>query len=294
MYRHGIRTLAKLTALSPLTLRAWEARHRVVAPVRDPRGHRLYSSADIRRLLLLARAVRGGHRIGDLVDSTNAQLQRLLEQARRGQPRRRSWGLAGRLLEAVERYDLDAVVAAVDSALAGLPPLDAVQDVLAPALEEVGERWRQGRLSVAQERLLSQTVQRALQHALHQAGGEGERLLCATLSGEPHSNGALLMAYLASALGFRAHFLGPELPPEELRRLLLQTGARAALLGVVEDAAAQALPAALATLTDGLPAGVQVLIGGRASAQLARVELPPACRLLGSCEALFEYLLEFD
>ena len=42
-----IRILAEKTGVNSITLRAWERRYGLLKPKRDPKGHRLYSQADI-------------------------------------------------------------------------------------------------------------------------------------------------------------------------------------------------------------------------------------------------------
>ena len=49
--RHPIRVVAQRTGLTPATLRAWERRYRVVEPSRSEGGQRLYSDADVERLV---------------------------------------------------------------------------------------------------------------------------------------------------------------------------------------------------------------------------------------------------
>ncbi|MBV8742827.1 MAG: MerR family transcriptional regulator, partial [Sinobacteraceae bacterium] len=54
--RFPIRTVAALTGVKPITLRAWERRYGVIRPARTRTGHRLYSHGDIeqiRRVLAL-------------------------------------------------------------------------------------------------------------------------------------------------------------------------------------------------------------------------------------------------
>lgn len=59
------------------TLRAWEQRHRAVQPATSAAGHRLYSAADVQRVLLLRQLSARGHAIGSLAPLGSAQLQRL-------------------------------------------------------------------------------------------------------------------------------------------------------------------------------------------------------------------------
>src|SRR3954467_13187821 len=56
-----IRTVASLTGVKAITLRAWERRYGLIRPERTRKGHRLYSHADIEQIrkvpTLLARGV---------------------------------------------------------------------------------------------------------------------------------------------------------------------------------------------------------------------------------------------
>src|ERR1700761_9533262 len=45
--RFPIRTVALLTGVKAITLRAWERRYGLIRPLRTPKGQRLYSHADV-------------------------------------------------------------------------------------------------------------------------------------------------------------------------------------------------------------------------------------------------------
>ena len=45
--QYPIRTVAAITGVNPVTLRAWERRYKLIKPLRTPKGHRLYSQTDI-------------------------------------------------------------------------------------------------------------------------------------------------------------------------------------------------------------------------------------------------------
>jgi DNA-binding transcriptional MerR regulator len=58
---YPIRTVATMTGIKPVTLRAWETRYGLLHPLRTESGHRLYSDRDIetiqRALALRARGI---------------------------------------------------------------------------------------------------------------------------------------------------------------------------------------------------------------------------------------------
>ncbi|MDZ7855394.1 MerR family transcriptional regulator [Sphaerotilus sp.] len=153
--------VARMTGIAVATLRVWERRYRVVAPPQSPTGHRLYSSANVRRLGLIRALIDRGHAIGTLAGMDDAALQRLLmaatpadlspaESSRPDRPERGdpaagwSGGLAvaapDLVLWALGRT-LPAAVAEQASRLPGTPRLQAWSE-LAQAEQEV-ERYPQ-------------------------------------------------------------------------------------------------------------------------------------------------------
>lgn len=63
-YRSG--AVARMVRIPVSTLRIWERRYQVVGPTLTDSGHRLYSGADVERLLLIKQLVDLGHAIGSL------------------------------------------------------------------------------------------------------------------------------------------------------------------------------------------------------------------------------------
>src|SRR5581483_2464392 len=102
-----------------------------------------------------------------------------------------------------------ALASTVEQAL--LLPLErAFGEVLAPALVEVGEQWRKGRLTVAQEHLASSAVRAGLQHLL------------ACAPGERHEIGLMMLAILLRADGWQVAYLGADTPFDEAAALALR------------------------------------------------------------------------
>ena len=75
-YRSGV--AARLAGLSAETLRVWERRYKLSETDRSPRGQRLYTVEQVRKLGLLKQLVDQGHAIGVLAGLTEDQLQGLL------------------------------------------------------------------------------------------------------------------------------------------------------------------------------------------------------------------------
>jgi len=77
-FRSG--TVARLAHMPVATLRIWEQRHQAVRPAAAPSGHRLYSPADVQRVLLLRQLTDQGHAIGSIAALDSMRLQALAKQ----------------------------------------------------------------------------------------------------------------------------------------------------------------------------------------------------------------------
>ncbi len=74
-YRSGI--AARLAGIPVETLRVWERRYQVVGPRLSPRGHRVYSAADVGRLTLIRQLVDLGSAIGSIASLPLATLREM-------------------------------------------------------------------------------------------------------------------------------------------------------------------------------------------------------------------------
>ena len=61
-----IKDLENLSGIKAHTLRIWEQRYQAVKPTTAVSGHRLYSPADVQRVLLLRQLTQRGHAIGSI------------------------------------------------------------------------------------------------------------------------------------------------------------------------------------------------------------------------------------
>lgn len=257
-----VKAAAELSGLTPETLRGWERRHAAILPHRDGKGRRLYDTTMVERLGRLHRLTDRGHPIRDLAGLDDDALDRLLEESRHaGYSDVES--LPERMLDAIADYQVDTFDRDLSVAIATLPVSVLVGRVVTPLLREVGVRWADGRLAIAQERLVSSLLRARLLSILNQHPRERRpRLLFATLPGEPHELGLLGAALHAYDAGMPVLYLGTELPARELARVATRLGAVAVALSSVDPAQAPRAMAELRALDEALAPGVPVWIGG--------------------------------
>ncbi len=257
---YEIQEVAELTGLSTARLRAWERRYAVVRPERQPNGYRAYSAAQVALLRAFARLVGEGERIGDLAaEPREAVIARAEAADETGAP------LAA-MLDAVRRYDRDRLQALVQDALGELGLRRFADEVVLPLATQVGDLWALGRLPIASEHLASEVVVHALKGALRDGPGAAPLLLAAALPGERHEWGLLATLAAAHADGWRVHYLGADLPLDELiQAAWTLRPAAVALSSSDPDLVERNLPA-LCRFVPRLPPGVRAVIGGRGAA----------------------------
>ena len=255
-----IRTVATLTGVNPITLRAWERRYGLVKPTRTPSGHRVYTRADIDTVHRILSIMENGIAIGRVRDALAAKATPA--PAARKNP----WaGVRARMAAAIAQFDEDRLEDAYNELLS-LHSIERVTlEVLLPLLAELGERWRTRTGGIAEEHFLGVYLRNKLGARIHHRSRAvtGPKLLAACLPGEQHEIGLLLFALTAHERSYRLVLLGADMPLAEMGYAARRAQADAVVLsGSIEPSAgllAHELPQLVRT------AGVPVFVGGRSS-----------------------------
>ncbi len=266
-----LRTVSRLTGLTPDLIRAWEKRYGVVAPLRGPRGARLYSSADVSHLSLLARVVESGRAIGDVARLEKSELEGLMgaspdaPHAAEREARAVAQGpVVPAALELLRQFDASGLERLLGDALLAHGIGGFVRQVAVPLLHEVGERWSRGLLTVAEEHLISGLLRSQLSGLIRNRGSASHpAILLATPSGERHEFGLLLAALTIVDDGMGVYYLGTDLPAAEIAAAAHRTGVLAVGLGLV-NGDNRVLAVDQVRLLEGLlPSATELWLGGR-------------------------------
>ncbi len=253
---YEINEVAALTGLAPARLRAWERRYDVVRPRRTPNGYRAYTADQVALLRAFARLIARGRRIGDLATRPADEILAQVE------PGPTEDSLHAALMDAIQRLDRERLEALVAQQLA-LRGLGAfAREVVVPLADLLGERWALGELSIAAEHLASEVVLHALKGGLRLGRSGGPLVLAGCLAGERHEWGVLAAMALAQERGWRVHYLGADLPVEEILEAARRLAPAAVALSASDPALVRAALAALSALPGRLPPGTLAVLGG--------------------------------
>jgi DNA-binding transcriptional MerR regulator len=253
---YEINEVARLTGLTPARLRVWERRYELVRPHRMANGYRAYTAEQVSLLRAIARLVRSGERIGDLMSEPRDQLL-----ARAAVPPEDE-GPLGALMARIIAYDRDGLEALVAGQLALRGTAAFAREIVLPLATRVGDAWALGELPVAGEHLASEVVLHALKGALRMSRGGGPLLVAACLPGERHEWGVLATLAQATELGWRIHYLGADLPVPEIVEAAWRLHPRIVALSTSDPELCERNLPVLATVPGHLPPGAVAVIGG--------------------------------
>ncbi len=218
-------------------------REGLLQPTRTPGGHRLYTVEDVQRIVQIKRW----------------QAQRLtLVEIRR------------RLVEWRPQPDPDALVSSFLAAVlagnlaqarreilladeGGMALEDLFEQVLRPALTEIGRLWEEGTILVSQEKEISELVrdliaELTLRTAPHQP--DGATIVAAGVEGELHELGLRMVCGVLRKDGYVVHYLGANVAPGFMVEAARRYRPDAVLLSAKLESTWSSLRAAIVVLNE--------------------------------------------
>lgn len=229
----------------------------LVVPARTPGGHRLYRPSDIARIRTIKRLQDERYtldeiaaRLGSDTDGTGPAID--LE------------GFVALALSGDAAAATHLVAAAIDR---GLTPPELFDQVLAPALRDVGDRWEAGQLTVAQEHAASEVIRDLIAVVGAPRVDTQEQapvVVAAAVAGERHVIGLQMISTLLRSRGYRVHFLGADVDSEFLTDAVRRHDPEIVLLSATLDRHLAATEQAISAVRQaGLRMPPTVVVGGQ-------------------------------
>jgi len=217
-----IAAVSRILQVPMPTLRSWELRYGIPELARSSRRHRRYTSDDIHALRLMRDEITGGRRAAAAARSVRALL-----------------GVSGpaadfisAVLAASGRSDTAGIRAELSRAADALGNARCIDDVLLPAMRQVGQWWESGRCGVPQEHLTSAAVRAWLSERISLAPVPTNQRVVVLACGPSdfHTIGCECLALLLRHQGWRTRVLGAGTSTEKLAAAIASTGPAAAVV----------------------------------------------------------------
>ena len=282
---YPIGVIERDTGIGRDTLRVWERRYGFPDPVRNEKGERVYPETQLRRLQRVRRLMDRGMRPGKLLPLCEDALDELEADLQPQAPEYTS-ETVGELLDAIRSADVREVESLLRREYDKQGMQGFILGTVVPLLQLVGELWIGGKLQVFQEHFLSEQLIRFLNaeiSAMQKAAGR-PRVVLATLPGEAHTLGLLMLAGMLSARGISVINLGGEVPMDQIGQAVKQF--RADVAGITFSGSYQysTIRQHLSELRELLADDVDIWIGGEGVRRLRK--LPPGVTRFNSLETL--------
>jgi DNA-binding transcriptional MerR regulator len=202
------------------TLRSWERRYGVPAAGRSQGGHRRYGQNQVAQLLRMRDLVAAGTRPGAAAAQIRAALDASTE------------ALIARFTAAALGLDSTGISDVLDSAQQVWGLDKAVDDVLLPAMREIGLRWEKGQGDVGHEHLATHATQTWLAQVPKLESplpGTGPVILCCGPR-DQHTLGLEALGALLRNRGWDCRLMGARTPVQSLALAVQTTDAAAVVL----------------------------------------------------------------
>ncbi len=259
------------TGIGRDTLRIWERRYGFPEPLRNDKGERIYSEKQVRRLQRIRRLLDQGLRPGKLLVLNEQDLDNLEADLHPEQATPLNDSVA-QLLEALRQADISRLGTLLQQQYEHQGMRDFILQTVAPLVKGTGDEWAQGQLQIFQEHILSEQLRRFLKTKItQQAISTPARIILATLPGETHTLGLLMVEAILASQRVAAINLGGEVPMDQIKNAVEQY--EADILGITFSAAYsyKHIRPHLIELRDLLPAHVTIWTGGEGVHRLRKL-----------------------
>lgn len=246
--------LSEQTDVEISTLRTWEARYGVPSPLRTGGGQRRYEPSEINRLRAMRRFIEAGYPASEAARLVKA-----------------TWPGSDASSLPVDRNDIASLLTEgdlealrmMDDLVAKVSVEDVIDDLVAPIMHEVGERWAKGALSVAEEHAASALVGSWLGSQVRALPPPLSRTLIVTAApqGERHELGLAMFGLFLRRQGVQVVHLGSDLPGEDIALIAKRKNAGAVCLSATTDLGAKGMRDTIERLRAGGP-GIPIAVAG--------------------------------
>jgi DNA-binding transcriptional MerR regulator/methanogenic corrinoid protein MtbC1 len=272
----GIKKVAELTGIPPVTLRAWERRYDVIKPTRTEKGQRRYSQKDVDDLLWVKQQK---EEYGIPIHQAMELLKNRIDEASFPAP---AWepetpaaetlveDLYGihvlRIFGALAHYDISAANQMINLCFSMFDFEEVFHHIFVPILRRVGDEWAKNKISVVQEHFISHFLERRLLSFFQDlsVNTNNVRAVAFCPQNEHHHIGLLLFSLFLKRRGVDVLFLGENTPTEDLLPLLQMNNVKFICMSITFQEHAEHLEEVIKDLSAS-DLGLTFIIGGQAS-----------------------------
>jgi DNA-binding transcriptional MerR regulator len=220
--KYNIKAVSQMLGIQAGTLRAWERRYNIIAPVRNEVGHRLYTEEHVKILKWLLLKVNKGFTISQAINLLENSGTRTEASGTISTIGRQEHDIVAKLVKALLQFDESQAHEHLNQAFS-LYSIDKVAiDLLGTVLVRIGELWEMGKITSAHEHFATSFLRSRIGNIMHTLPVNSYLPKAIAVCGpnEWHELGLLIFTLYVRKKGFEVVYLGGSIAPEDMNRLL--------------------------------------------------------------------------
>ncbi|WP_246942255.1 MerR family transcriptional regulator [Bacillus pinisoli] len=226
--KYNIKAVSQMLGIQAGTLRAWERRYQIIAPVRNEAGHRLYTEEHVKILNWLIQKVNKGFTISQAINllENSGLVSETISYSSSGGGQ--DLELAHKLTKSLLQFDENQAHEYLNYAFS-LYSLDKVAiDILGTVLVEIGDLWEKGKITSAHEHFASSFLRSRIGHIMYTLPTNPylPKVLAVCGPNEWHELGLLIFTLYVRKRGFEVIYLGASIEPNDMDIVLKEVNPR--------------------------------------------------------------------
>jgi methanogenic corrinoid protein MtbC1 len=221
--KYNIKAASKMLGIQPGTLRAWERRYQMIAPIRNELGYRLYTEEHIKILKWLIKKVNQGFTIGQAVsllgkNQLNIDVGHLLEG-------NQLTGLLDELLDSLIHFQEIKAEEIINSLFSLFTVEKVIFEIFDPLLVKIGDLWESGKITSGHEHFAT-SILRSRMETIFRSLPQNllfPKAIMVCSPGEDHELGLLMFSLFLRRRGFEVIYLGGSISDGEIDTIVKAT-----------------------------------------------------------------------
>ncbi|MEH7114399.1 MerR family transcriptional regulator [Neobacillus niacini] len=208
--KYNIKAAALMLGVQPGTLRAWERRYQMIAPVRNEAGHRLYTDEHIKILKWLIKKVNQGFTISQaisLMSHTHTQMESETINLKQANP---LMNLTDSLYDALIHFESDKVNEVINKLFSIFSMEKVIGDIFIQVVTKIEISYKSGNLTNAQRNFSFTFLKARITTIIHSLPNNVHlhKAVCISFSKEGDHFGLLIFTFYLRTKGIEVLNIG--------------------------------------------------------------------------------------
>ncbi|TDL34711.1 MerR family transcriptional regulator [Jeotgalibacillus sp. S-D1] len=215
--KYNIKAVSTMLGIQPGTMRAWERRYNVIAPVRNESGHRLYTDRQVRQLKWLVGKINAGFTISQAVALMDQE-----DIAEQEDSKDRISSFQDDLIDCLLQFDENKAHDLINQAFSIYTIDKVLIDILGTVLIRIGYLWEKGQITTAHEHFATSVLRSRIGILMHSFPHNGilPKVVAVCAPGEWHELGLLIFTLYVRRKGYEVIYLGTSIKEGDINVVL--------------------------------------------------------------------------